>query len=65
MSGSDPTLVFAAGRLTGGMVIDVVWRSGKISRIPEVKPNRVYEIEESEAGEVQSSKFKVQGKFKI
>ena len=49
MSGSDTMLVFAAGRLTGGMTLEVTWRSGRRSRITGVKPNRLYEINESGA----------------
>ncbi|MEO8428273.1 MAG: VCBS repeat-containing protein, partial [Verrucomicrobiota bacterium] len=49
MSGSDPMLVFAAGNAISGMVIEVSWRSGKRSRIEDVRLNRVYEIDEAGA----------------
>ena len=42
--------VFAAGSATGGMTIEVTWRSGGRSRITDVLPNRLYEIEESGSG---------------
>jgi len=42
--------VFAAGSATGGMTIEVSWRSGGRSRITGVLPNRLYEIEESGSG---------------
>jgi enediyne biosynthesis protein E4 len=49
-SGADPLRVFAAGSATGGMTIEVTWRSGAKSRITDVLPNRLYEIEESGSG---------------
>ena len=49
MAGSDPMLVFAAGNLTNSMTIDVAWRSGRRSMVPNVKANRIYEIAEAEA----------------
>jgi hypothetical protein len=48
LAGSEPMLVFAAGRAANGMTLEVTWRSGRQSRIGEIKPNRLYEvIEES------------------
>ena len=47
LAGSDPLLVFAAGQTKGRMTIEVKWRSGKVSAISDVKPNRIYEIDES------------------
>ncbi|HJQ26378.1 MAG TPA: VCBS repeat-containing protein [Blastocatellia bacterium] len=49
-SGADPLRVFAAGLATGGMAIEVTWRSGARSRINDVLPNRLYEINESGSG---------------
>jgi len=49
MAGSEPVLVFAAGTKTDGMILEVTWRSGRESRITGVKPNRLYEIDESAA----------------
>jgi hypothetical protein len=48
LSGSDPVRVFAAGK-SESMTIEVVWRSGKQSVVPDVKPNRVYELDEAQA----------------
>jgi hypothetical protein len=47
MAGSDSELVFAPGRATEGMTIEVIWRNGKRSVVNEVKANRLYQIEES------------------
>ena len=47
LSGSDPMLVFAAGSQTKGMTLAVVWRRGGRSDVQDVRPNRLYEIEES------------------
>lgn len=49
LSGSDPLLVFAAGTAPGGMTIEVDWRSSRHTRIRDVGPNRLYEIEEPAA----------------
>jgi hypothetical protein len=38
--------VFAAGRLTNDLRIEVTWRSGKQSVVEHARPNRLYEIEE-------------------
>jgi enediyne biosynthesis protein E4 len=55
LSGSDPMLVFAAGRAQGGMVLEITWRNGKSTVIPDVHPNRLYEVEESSVVSDQSS----------
>src|SRR5947208_1526087 len=60
LSGDDAMRVFAAGNLTNEMRIEVKWRSGKRSVVNGVRANRIYEIDEAGAIEVQSSKFKVQ-----
>ena len=52
MSGSDPTLVFAAGKALGDMTLEVTWRSGRISRISGVVANRIYEVDEASAAAV-------------
>ncbi|MGI8602049.1 MAG: FG-GAP-like repeat-containing protein [Verrucomicrobiales bacterium] len=49
LSGCDPMRVFAAGKSENGMTIEVTWRSGNVSMIKGVKPNRLYEIEEAGA----------------
>ena len=48
LSGSDPLRVFAAGRSTS-MTLEVTWRSGRISTLHDVKPDRLYEIDEASA----------------
>jgi hypothetical protein len=47
LSGSDPTLVFAAGASTNGMSLEITWRSGKTASVSGVVANRIYEIAES------------------
>jgi len=49
LSGDDPMRVFAAGSLTNRLCIEVVWRSGKRSLVPEARPNSLYEIAEAGA----------------
>jgi hypothetical protein len=46
MSGCDPTLMFAASQSAGSMTLTVHWRSGRISQLPGVTANRIYEVEE-------------------
>lgn len=46
VSCSDTLRVFAAGAATDGMAIEVRWRSGAITTIEGVQPNRLYEIDE-------------------
>ena len=50
MAGSDPMLVFAAGKSSSNMSIEVSWRGGRLSRVDGVLANRVYEIDEAMAG---------------
>ncbi len=47
LSGDDPSRMFAVGRATGGLSIEVTWRSGVVSVVKDVRANRVYEIDES------------------
>ena len=49
LSGSEAMVVFAAGTAAREMTLEVSWRSGRRSRITEVKGNRIYEIEEAGA----------------
>jgi len=49
LSGSDPLYVFAAGEVENNLMIEVVWRSGKVSRIKDVKANHIYEVFEPAA----------------
>ncbi|HWY77210.1 MAG TPA: CRTAC1 family protein, partial [Verrucomicrobiae bacterium] len=46
LSGSDPLRIFAAGK-SQNMTIEVTWRNGKHSIIRDVKPDRLYEVDES------------------
>ena len=59
-SGDQAMRVFAAGTHSSEMTIEVIWRSGKRSVVKGVEANRIYEVEEAAAAEVQSSKSKVQ-----
>ena len=47
VSSDDAMRVFAAGSLTNRMTLEVTWRSGQRSVITDVKPNRVYEVDEA------------------
>ncbi len=49
VSGDDPMRVFAANPDNQPGSIEVTWRSGKISRISDVRANHYYEIHESSA----------------
>jgi enediyne biosynthesis protein E4 len=49
LSGSDATRVFAAGQAKDNMTLQVLWRSGKTTTVTGVKPNRLYEIDETDA----------------
>ena len=48
LSGGDPQLMFAAGSAKT-MTLEVTWRSGKQSVLKEVKPNRLYVLDETSA----------------
>ncbi len=50
LSGSQPVTVFATGSAREGMTLEVRWRSGRVSSIPGVRPNRLYAIDETAAG---------------
>jgi hypothetical protein len=49
LSCDDTLRVFAAGSLTNRLRIEVSWRSGKRSVVPDAKPNCLYEIAETGA----------------
>lgn len=49
LGSDDPIRSFAAGLGTNRGVVEVVWRSGRTSRIPDVEANRLLEIEEPAA----------------
>ncbi|MGH7972143.1 MAG: FG-GAP-like repeat-containing protein, partial [Limisphaerales bacterium] len=46
-SGCDSERVFASGNVSQGMQIEVRWRSGTQTMIPDVRANRLYEISET------------------
>ncbi len=46
LSSDDTMRVFATGQMTNVLAIDVVWRSGKRSRLEGVRPNQLVEIVE-------------------
>ena len=50
LAGCDPELVFAAGTAGSNMTLEVLWRSGQQSRVPDVRPNRLYEVIEPVSG---------------
>ena len=49
LSCDDTLRVFAAGSLTNHLRIEVTWRSGKRSVVPDARPNCLYEIAEAGA----------------
>jgi hypothetical protein len=51
LSCDDTLRVFAAGSLTNRLRLEVTWRSGKRSVVPDAKPNCLYEIAEAGATE--------------
>ena len=51
LSCDDTLRVFAAGSLTNHLRLEVTWRSGKRSVVPDAKPNCLYEIAEAGARE--------------
>lgn len=46
LSGSDSQLTFAAGAGNAPLSLEVTWRSGRLTVVPEVAPGRWYEIRE-------------------
>ncbi len=46
MSSDEPLRVFAAGSITNQLRIQVTWRNGRRSVIPDALPNRLYEIQQ-------------------
>src|SRR5262249_25277806 len=58
LSGDQALRGFAVGKGNRDLKIEVIWRSGKRSLI-SAEPNFLYEIDESRAEEVQSSKSSV------
>ncbi len=45
-SGSDPLITLATGLNPQDLHLEIQWRNGTRSRIPGIKPNRLYEIDE-------------------
>ena len=45
LSGADTEVTFAAGE--GERHLEVVWRDGSVSRVPDVQANRAYEIQQA------------------
>ncbi len=52
MSGSEPLLVFAAGKATNAMTLEVTWRSGQRGVVTNVQANRLYELDEAAASRI-------------
>ena len=46
LSSDEALRTFAAGSTTNEMLVEVTWRSGRQSVVPNATPNRLYEIEE-------------------
>ncbi len=55
LSDSAATVVFASGKTSGGMSLEILWRSGVRSVVTGVLPNRLYEIDEAGATEPLAS----------
>ena len=55
MAGADTEAVFAPGKVSDHMTLEVIWRSGKRSLVTEVKANRAYEIDEAAAQDFSPS----------
>lgn len=59
LSGSDPMYVFSAEKAEN-LTIEIEWRNGNFTTLTDLKPNRIYEIHESDtnASNVISSEAK-------
>lgn len=44
LSSDDPIRTFAAGTGNDPLTIEVTWRSGRVSRVSDARPGRIYEI---------------------
>jgi enediyne biosynthesis protein E4 len=49
LSGSEARVVLASGKASGGMSLEILWRSGLRSVVSGVLPNRIYEMDEPAA----------------
>jgi hypothetical protein len=47
MSGADTLRVFASGLAQTGLSLRVTWRDGSLTDVPNVRPNHLYEIDET------------------
>src|SRR5947207_12385816 len=56
LSCDDSVRTFAAGQGTNFLTIEVTWRKGAVSTVRNARANRLYEIDEAGAIEVQSLK---------
>ncbi|MCZ7639406.1 MAG: ASPIC/UnbV domain-containing protein [Verrucomicrobia bacterium] len=54
LSGADPLRVFATGSPTNLLRIEVTWRDGRRSVVPDARPNRLYELDYTGAVAVES-----------
>ncbi len=59
LSGDDSERVFASGKATNGLSIEVTWRNDTRSVVKDVQPNHIYEIDE--AGASSSEKTEAGG----
>lgn len=55
LSGSEELMLFATGKSTTNICLEVDWRSGRRTRITNLSPGSLYEIEESTATEAPHS----------
>lgn len=65
LSGSEPLVVFAANKKNNNHEIKVTWPNRQESIIKGVKPNRIYEIEETEAVGQNESKENLNSEVNI
>ena len=47
LSGSAPHYVFAPGDSEGPFTLEVRWPDGSVSRVEDVRPNRIYELDQN------------------
>lgn len=58
LSSDDAMRTFAAGVRGNPMTLEIFWRSGAFSRITEVQPNTLYEIEEPAEATAQAASIR-------
>ncbi len=54
LSGSPHVYTFATGGENNRVSIGVVWRNGRVSRVADLRANRIYRIHESGAEDLTS-----------